>query len=296
MAQLITPEELPTWVPGEIIGASDGLGWNNVTLRAYRYLGQDVFIPPMRDHMIVSYKQGDTPMERRFDGTWTQTKCAPGSISLLTQAQRSSWNWSQNINVCHIYLSDKLLTRIASEATDNEVTGVRLKDILNVEDPIITNSVEAIRQEASQGAMGGPLYAEAIATQLAIHLLRHYASIKINEINDGSKLSRHQERKITEFVDANLDQNIDMHKLATVAGLGQWSFSRRFRATFGIPPHRYLIEKRVERARKMIEDSATPLKQIASACGFSDQAHMTRVFQSRLNVTPGRLRREANRG
>ena len=295
MPQLITPEELPTWVPGEVIGASDGLGWNNVTLRAYRYLGQDVFIPPMRDHMIVSYKSGDTPMERRFDGSWTQTKCAPGSISLLTQAQRSNWNWSQNIDVCHIYLSDKLLTRIASEATDNEVTAVRLKDILNVEDPVITTSVDAIRRESSQGGMGGPLYAEAIATQLAIHLLRHYASIKINEVSDSSKLSTRQQRQIADYVEANLDQNIEMHNLATVVGLGQWSFGRRFRTTFGVPPHQYLMEKRIERARTLVENSNMPLKQIAPACGFSDQAHMTRVFRTRLKTTPGILRREASR-
>jgi len=295
MAELITPEELPLWVPGEVIGASDGLGWNNVSLRAYRYLGQDVFIPPMRDHMIVAYRLGDTPMERRFDGSWTQTKCAPGSISLLTHAQRSDWNWSQNIDVCHIYLKDALLTRLASEALERSVEQVRLRDILNVEDPVITAAVDAIRQEASQGAMGGSLYAEALGSQLALHLLRHYSSIEFREPSDTSRLSAAQQRRVTDWIEASLGNNIELSALAEAAGLGLWNFNRRFRATFGRAPYQYVIERRLERARMLIETSDMPLKQIAPACGFNDQAHMTRLFRSRFNVTPGALRREAKR-
>ena len=73
------------------------------------------------------------------------------------------------------------------------------------------------------------------------------------------------------------------------------SFSRRFRETFGCPPYAYVITRRLERARELIEKSALPLKQIAPACGFNDQAHMTRVFKARLNVTPDQLRRDARR-
>lgn len=292
---LIAPEQLPRWVPGAVIGASDGLRWQGVTLRAYRYVGQDVFIPPMRDHMIVSYKRGDTPMERRFDGSWTQTKCAPGSVSLLTRAQRSDWNWSQNVDVCHVYLGERLLTRLASEALDRTVEAVHLRDVLNIEDPLITSAVDAIRREAEAGALGGSLYVEAVATQLALHLLREYADVRCHERADGSRLSPVQQRRIAEYVDTHLGENLDLGTLANVAELGLSSFNRRFRTTFGCAPYAWVIERRLERARSMIEQTDCPLKQIAPACGFSDQAHMTRLFRSHLDVTPGKLRRDARR-
>ena len=82
MPELVAPEDLPSFVPGTILSRSDGLDWNGVALRSYAYKGQDVEVPAMRDFMLVSYQVGVTPMERRFDGRWTQTTCGPGAVSL----------------------------------------------------------------------------------------------------------------------------------------------------------------------------------------------------------------------
>lgn len=295
MPQLITPSELPEWVPGTVICASDSLGWRDVALRGYRYLGQDVYIPPMRDYMIVSYRRGLTPMERRFEGAWKHTRCAPGSISLLTRAQRSNWNWSANIDVFHVYLTEHRLARLASEALDNAVTEIRLTDVLNVEDPVLTAGVDAIQREASEHAFGGNLYVEAIATQLSLHLLRHYAELRIRERPDASRLSATVRARIEEYVDTHLHETLDLQTLADIAGLGLCNFSRRFRATFGLPPYAYVSECRVMRARRLLADARCALKEIAVDCGFADQAHMTRVFKARLGVTPGALRAEALR-
>lgn len=62
MTGLIDYEELPDWVPGRVLLASDGLGWNHVALRSYHYEGQDVIVPAMRDFMLVGYRAGTTPM------------------------------------------------------------------------------------------------------------------------------------------------------------------------------------------------------------------------------------------
>ena len=71
MTALITPAELPKWVPGTVLAASDDLGWNGVGLRSYRYLGQDVAVPAIRDFVVVSYRVGATlhgaALRRRMD-------------------------------------------------------------------------------------------------------------------------------------------------------------------------------------------------------------------------------------
>ena len=109
MSKLITPEELPMWVPGEVITASDGLGWKDVGQRSYRYTGLDVPIPPMKHYMIVRYFEGQTPMDRRVESRWKRTTCVPGHISLLSRARPSHWHWTQDIDVSHVYLSDDLV-------------------------------------------------------------------------------------------------------------------------------------------------------------------------------------------
>jgi AraC family transcriptional regulator len=229
-------------------------------------------------------------MERRFDGAWTQTRCVPGDVSLLTRSQRSHWHWTDDIDVCHLYLSEGLVSGVANEIMDRSVAEVRLRDVLKADDPIVTAAVDTIAREARAPSLGGALYVEAVATQLTVHLLRNYASVTFREAGDKGRLSPAQARRVAEYIDSRLHEPLNLETLAGVAGLGVWSFTRRFRQSFGRAPHAYVIERRVERARCLLAQGLRPVKEIALACGFADQAHMTRVFQARLNTTPAVLR------
>ena len=292
MTALIKSEDLPRWVPGTVTHSSANRDWRGVSLCGYRYLGQEVQIPAMRDFMIVSYERGATPMERRFDGTWTRARCAPGSISLHTRAQRSEWTWNENIDVRHIYLTNEFITDIASEALDKRIEEVVLRDLLNIGDPVITGAATALSAEASTTSVGGSMYAEAVATQLALHLLRTYANVSIGTLEDKARLTPVQADRVSEFISTHLAGPISVDMLAGECGLGACRFAERFRRTFGCAPYAYVLRCRAERARELIETSALPLKQIAPTCGFNDQAHMNRVFKARYGVTPGRVRRE----
>jgi AraC family transcriptional regulator len=291
MSTLITPSELPQWVPGKILAASDDLGWNGVALRSYRYLGSDVDVPAMRDFMVVSYRRGATRMQRRFDGAWTKTRCEPGDLSLLTRSQRSHWTWSDDIEVCHVYLSERLVAGVANEVMDRSVAEVRLRDVLRTQDPVVTACVDAITQEARQRALGSALYVEALGTQLAVHLLRHYASVTFREPAGQGRLSPLQLKRLAETIETRLNEPLSLETLAGAVGLGVWTFTRRFRESFGCAPHAYLLGRRIERAQRLLAEGTMPVKEVALACGFCDQAHMTRVFHARLQTTPAALRR-----
>lgn len=291
MANLITPDEVPQWVPGETIATSRGLGWRGLALRGYRYAGQRVQVPALRDFMLVIYRHGATPMERRFDGRWTRAKCGPGRISLHTRAQASEWTWSTGVEVDHLYLENELLTRLASEALERPVLEVSLRDALDVEDPVLWTVANALRAETCQQGLGGSLYAEALGNQLALHLLRRYSSVSFQPVDDPHQLTAVQRRRLLDYLDANLGNALDLATLANHTGLGLWSFNRRFRATFGCAPYEFVMTRRLERAYELVVHGKLPLKQIAPACGFNDQAHLTRAFKARFQTTPGALRR-----
>jgi AraC family transcriptional regulator len=149
MASIITPSEVPNYVPGAVTAASDNLGWNGVWLRGYRYGALDVVVPPVSDFTIVSYLRGATLMERRCEGAWTRTYCGPGDVSLLTRSQRSHWHWTEEIDVSHVYLSESLVSGICAEVTDRSIADVRLQDVVKTHDPIVTATVAAITGEAA---------------------------------------------------------------------------------------------------------------------------------------------------
>lgn len=291
MTELVNLERLPEWVPGRVLLAGDGLGWKHVGLRAYRYEGQDVIVPAMRDYLLVSYCAGATPMQRRFDGRWRRDTLRPGAASLLTRAQRAHWEWREPIDVTHLYLDPALVTAVASEVLDRNVAEVRLEDVLRTDDPVITATVAAVAAEARQQALGGPFYVELLARGLIVHLLRRYAAIERADRAPAGELSPRQRRAIVDYVDANLGEALTLDTMAAELGLGTCGFTRAFRRSFGMPPYAYVIARRVERARRLLVGTAEPIKAIATACGFSDQAHLTRLLARELGATPAALRR-----
>lgn len=290
MTQLIRPEDLPNWVPGEVLRSSDGCGWKDVALRAYRYAGLDVQVPAMADFVVVSYQHGATSMERRFEGHWTRTECRPGDISLLTRSQLSHWHWTEPIEVSHVYLSEGIVSRVAADMLGRPIAEVRLHDLLRTQDAAITGVVEAIAREANGAAIGGSIYVEALSTQLTVHLLRHYACVDFVDHSASGQFSTALRRRLEAHVADRLEQALSLEELASVAGIGVWSFCKHFRASFGTTPHGYIVERRLERARRLLTQSALPLKAVAAECGFADQAHLTRAMRAHMGCTPGSLR------
>lgn len=294
MGGLIPFEELPDWVPGKVLLASDGQDWKNVALRSYHYLGQDVVVPAMRDFMLVSYKTGTTPMQRRFEGRWKRETLGPGAASLLTRAQKAYWNWHEPIDVTHVYLSGDLVADVASEVMDCSVSDVTLDDVLRVDDPVMSNAAEAISHEARTKALGGSLYVDTVARGLIIHLLRRYASVRMQETRRTGALSPAQERRIVEFIEANLGASLDLKAMADALDMTPCLFAKQFRRSFGTPPYAFVKAQRLQRARRLLATTGLPIKAVAADCGFSDQAHLTRMFSTEFGETPAVFRRKAH--
>jgi AraC family transcriptional regulator len=99
-------------------------------------------------------------------------------------------------------------------------------------------------------------------------------------------------RHVDELIDARLDDKLTVQELATAVGLSTGFFSRAFKASVGKSPHDYIIDRRISRARTLLQVDELELSNIALASGFTSHAHMTATFRSRLGVTPSHLRRQ----
>ncbi|OYW25901.1 MAG: AraC family transcriptional regulator, partial [Methyloversatilis sp. 12-65-5] len=99
-----------------------------------------------------------------------------------------------------------------------------------------------------------------------------------------------QLRRVLDLIESRLHEALTLEDMAEAAGLGVCTFSRRFRETQGRAPHAFVIDQRVKRARELLTIGDLAVKEVAASCGFSDQAHMTRVLRARLGLTPAKLR------
>jgi transcriptional regulator of acetoin/glycerol metabolism len=98
-------------------------------------------------------------------------------------------------------------------------------------------------------------------------------------------------RRVHEYVEAHLNDSIELAELSAIAGLSIFHFAREFKQSAGVTPHHYVMQRRVERAKALLADSDLSLSEIAFATGFSDQSHLTRHFRQMLGMTPGQFRR-----
>lgn len=102
-------------------------------------------------------------------------------------------------------------------------------------------------------------------------------------------LPRHQAalRAARERLDEAIEQPVTSEELEALSGLSRYELARQFRSALGTSPYRYLAQRRLDRARAAIREGL-PLAEVAAACGFADQSHMTRQFKKTYGMSPGR--------
>lgn len=97
--------------------------------------------------------------------------------------------------------------------------------------------------------------------------------------------------RVLEFVDANIAVDLCVSTLAAVAGMSPYYFCRSFKQSTGITPHRYVLQCRMEQAKRLLQEKPDHLMEIAHQVGFADQSQFTRVFHKMVGVTPSQYRK-----
>jgi AraC-like DNA-binding protein len=135
------------------------------------------------------------------------------------------------------------------------------------------------------------------ATDVAIHarprmsMLRNAPIAESLPPNRGG-LSPARTHRICEYIHSNLGQNISLEALAEMAGLSTHHFARAFKRTVGMPPHGYVLQRRIEHAQQMLRNTDLPMSEIALSAGFSDQSHLARHFRRITGMSPSVVRWE----
>jgi AraC family transcriptional regulator len=141
------------------------------------------------------------------------------------------------------------------------------------------------------GGTGGPLAAESLANVLAVHLIRHVLAPRELARRLAGALSRAKLRAVVEYIEEHLDAGLTLDQMASVVHLSAFHFARQFKVATGLPPHQYVIARRVERAQQLLrQDRDLSLAEIAASVGFSDQSQFSHHFKRLTGVTPRRYR------
>ena len=133
-------------------------------------------------------------------------------------------------------------------------------------------------------------YLQALCIALLVEMFRPVAEGRTR--NPRRRLDQKRLQLLLKYVDANLDGDLTVERLADLVGVTGDQLSRSFKRSVGESPYNYVIQRRTDAARLLLENDDYTLADIAYATGFSSQSHMTTTFKKVLGVTPGAVRRE----
>ena len=138
------------------------------------------------------------------------------------------------------------------------------------------------------------MYAESLGTALAVHLLRQYSTSPRAQVICKGGLASKPLQRVIEYINEHLQDELSLAELARTAKSSSHYFATVFKASTGISPHRYVIERRIDRARDLLRRDDKTISEIAYAVGFSSQSHLTAHFRRTMGLTPRLFRQSLN--
>jgi AraC family transcriptional regulator len=134
------------------------------------------------------------------------------------------------------------------------------------------------------------ILADALNTALAVQITRLCGDPSAIVLEPSRGLSRERLERVYDYIEAHLDDSLSLTDLASVACLSPYHFSRSFKQAVGIGLQRYVIQRRIDRAKTLMRRTNQPLALIAQQVGFYDQSHLTSMFRREIGITPGQFR------
>jgi AraC family transcriptional regulator len=272
---------------GQVGFASAAAGWSeDVVVEHWSLPPTECFKNVTARHRFVTFL-GARPIFVRWndDGCVGEAMVSPGTVNLMPQGLTSVTGWREPMQIASFEFSSALIERLLDGRAP--APSEQLVSLRNSSDPIAYDL--ACRVAAELRAPTATLYGEMLCLALAVHLLHRYGRTGVDAVACKGRLSPIQARRVLEYMRANLDCELSVSAIASVAGMSDAHFARAFRATFKEPPHRTVLRWRLERAIRLVARNGYSLAEAALAAGFCDQAHFTNAMRRHFGITPGNL-------
>lgn len=189
------------------------------------------------------------------------------------------------------HLPRKALDNMAYEAGAPRIGDLRHNPGVSIDDHVVRQLLSSLLPAMANPKEAHPLFLDHVALALIAHMACIYGGMNPDAGVPRGGLVPWQERRVKELMTSTFNEEVPLSQLAAECGLSVRHFARAFRRSTGVPPHRWLLKHRVDRARELLTNRALSLADVTNLCGFADQSHFNRVFRAMLGISPGAWRR-----
>jgi AraC family transcriptional regulator len=261
-------------------GLGDGMVaalWNN------RHDAQEYQAPS--HHTLSCYIAGGTGTFRRDR---PGDKGGPGKLCVLPAGHESAWVINGEIRLAHLYVSPEQFALGCVTLLDREPRELQLRESTFIDDP---GQVQRFLQliQLNWREPGERLLTSSLAHEMLSHALLSQVGQREGLRLKGG-LAPHLRRQLVDYIESRLADPLSLGQLAGQCALSEYHFARMFRESFGLPPHQYLLARRLAHARHLLRTGNQPFGDVAMACGFASASHFNNRFRQAMGATPGEYR------
>lgn len=235
-------------------------------------------------HMIGIVCSGPASTEQVIEGRRLHRRAGPGRLCICPAGVWHFTAFDGPMDGIVMQVSPECLTLAMADAA---AYGAPLAERLDDEDPVLARIAGMLAAEAAADHPNGMLFWGSVTDALLAHLAAHHLSAP--PAPPRAPMSAAALGRLEDYIQVNLAGPLDLDSLAAVVGCSRFHFARLFRAAMGVSPHRYVLRRRLQRARDLLRDGGDPLAQIAAATGFSDQSHLSHWIRRVYGTSPMRL-------
>jgi AraC family transcriptional regulator len=245
------------------------------------------------EHQLVATVRGGPTFEMCYEGRRSgRMVLLDGDVSLVPAGDVHASHWDAPLGLVALFVSPDLLSAAA------EARGLaRAPDLVPRmdRDRFVHQALLDLAAEAGSDACDD-LYVESLADALVNHLIQRWSVSPPRRETLRGILADAKLRRVRDFVEDHLEAPLALRDLAASVGLSSFHFARAFKRATGFTPHRWVTDRRVERASRLLSESDLPIREVAFSVGLASQSHLTRVFGRARGETPAAYRRRMRNG
>jgi AraC family transcriptional regulator len=251
-------------------------------------------LPQDDAYVVTMHLRGRPRGAMCAEGRWIQPQSFhSGNAGIVDLRLKLVSEYAGPFHFLSYYLTRQALEGVADDMGVPRIGDLRHRPGLGFSDPVIRHLLLSLRPAvAAEPEDVSGLYADHVARAFATHMASEYGEMRSPRAFSRGGLTASQARRAKELLDARLDGAVSLVELAGTCDLSVRHFTRAFRQSTGQSPHRWLTERRLDKAQGLLELTAQPLNEIAMACGFANQSHFTRTFTRATGMSPGAWRRQ----
>lgn len=291
-AAALTPPQWHETFSAPPILSSERTCWAPALLRQWSDTAPDMEQPALDHHYVTVHLGGAKRVTRRGEGAPVLANIELGGLSIMPAGSVFSWKTEGPIGFAHLYLAPRMVDQVILEEFDRDPRTVSLVDRVGFTDPLLRPLLCSMLDEIRAPGTASQLFLNTLLRAFTLKLVRDYSTVEARRTSARHELAPYRLRRVLAYIESHLAEDISLNDLASLSGNSVYHFSRGFRRATGLPPYRYVVECRIERAKVLLQESLLPLADVTHQCGFNSQRQFGTMFTKLVGISPGRFRRE----